>query len=93
MAMEIGGKAVPTRRTPQQQPSKDRKDYWEKTSAGSQGCCAELLLELRPQTRNTRSRRRSDRLLQASKDDEFGRKMRPHLGVHKRRGRHFRGGH
>ena len=29
----------------------------------------------------TRSRRRPGRLLQASKDDESGRKARPHLGV------------
>ena len=47
-----------------------------------QGCRAELLLGLRPQTRNTHSRRRPDRLLQASKDDESGREARPQLGVY-----------
>ena len=37
----------------------------KKTSEGAKGCRAELLLRLRPQTRNTHSRRRPGRLLQA----------------------------
>ena len=56
-----------TRRTPQQQPSKGREDGWKKLSEGAQGCRAELLLGLRPETRNTHSRRRPGRLLQALK--------------------------
>ena len=30
MARERGGEEAPTRRTPQQQPSKDREDSWKK---------------------------------------------------------------
>ena len=45
------------RRAPHQQPSKERKEGWQKYSEGLQGCRAELLLGLRPQTRNSRSRR------------------------------------
>ena len=41
------------------------KDGWRKPLEGAQGCRAELLLGLRPQTRNTHSRRRPGRLLQA----------------------------
>ena len=37
----------------------------KKLLEGAQGCRAELLLELRPQTRNTHSRRRPGRLLKA----------------------------
>ena len=64
MATERVGEEAPTRRTPQQQPSKGREDGWEKPSEGAQGCRAELFLGLRPQTQNTYSRRRPDRLLQ-----------------------------
>ena len=87
MATERGGEEEPTRRTPQQQPPKGREHDWKKSSEGLQGCRAELLLELRPQTSNTRSRRRPDRLLQASKDDEFEREARPQFGVRQRRER------
>ena len=59
----------------------------EKSSEGPQGCCADLLLGLRPQTRNTISRRRPGRLLQTSKQDESGREARLQLGVRQRRGR------
>ena len=38
---------------------------WKKPSEGARGCRAELLLRLRLQTRNTYSRRRPGRLLQA----------------------------
>ena len=48
MATERGGEKAPTRRTPQQQPSKGREDGWKKSSEGAQGCRAELLLVLRP---------------------------------------------
>ena len=58
MATERGGEEAPTRRTPQQQPSKGRENGWKKTSEGAQGCRAELLLGLSPQTRNTRNRER-----------------------------------
>ena len=58
----------------------------KESSQGSQGYRAELLLGLRPKTRNTRSRRRPGRLVQASKDDEPGREVRPQLGVRQRRG-------
>ena len=62
---ERGGEETPTHRTPQQQPSKGRENGWKKTSEGAQGCRAEFFLGLRPQTRNTQSRRRPGRLLQA----------------------------
>ena len=44
---------------------KGREDGWQKASEGSQGCHAEFRLELRTQTRNSRSGRRSGRLLYA----------------------------
>ena len=44
---------------------KAREDGWKQSSEGAQGCRAELLLGLRPQTRNTLSRRQPGRLLQA----------------------------
>ena len=37
-----GGEEVPTRRTPQQQPSKGREDDCQKSSEGSRGFRAEL---------------------------------------------------
>ena len=86
MATERGGEEAPTRTT-RQQPYEGREDGWKKSSEGAQGCGAELLLGLRPQTRNTRSRRRPGRLLQASKDDESGEEARPQLDVRQRRGR------
>ena len=46
-----------TRRTPQQQPSKNREGGWKTSSEGSEGCHAEIILGLRAQTQNTRSRR------------------------------------
>ena len=64
MATERGGEEAPTRRTPQQQPSKGRENGWGKPSESVQGCRAELLLGLRPQNRNTQSRRRPGRRLQ-----------------------------
>ena len=57
-----------------------------------QGCRAELRLGLRPQTRNTRSRRRPSQLSQASKTDESGRAARSKLGVRPKRGRRTPGG-
>ena len=65
------------RRTLEQQSSKGREDSWKTSSEGSQGCRAKHLLGFRQQTRNTRSIRRPDWLLQASKDDEFGMEVRP----------------
>ena len=41
MVMERGGEEAPTRRNPQQQPSRGREDGWEKSSEGLQGCRAE----------------------------------------------------
>ena len=40
MITERGSEEAPTRRTPQQQPSKDRQDGWQKSSEGLQGCRA-----------------------------------------------------
>ena len=86
MVTERGGEEALTRRTQQQQSLKGREDGWNKFSEGLQGYRAKLPLGLRPQTRNTHSRRRTDRLLQASKGDESGREARPQLGVRQRRG-------
>ena len=87
MVTERGGKEASMRRSPRQQPSKGREDSWKKPSEGAQGCRAELLLGLRPRTRNTHSRRRPGRLLQTSYDDEPGREARQQLGVRQRRER------
>ena len=43
--------------TPQRQPSKSREGGWKTSSEGSEGCHAEIIMGLRAQTRNTRSRR------------------------------------
>ena len=54
-ATERGSEEALTLRTSQQQPSKGREDGWKHSSEGAQGCRAEHLLRLRPQTR-TRTR-------------------------------------
>ena len=90
MATERGGEKKPTRRTPQQKLLKDREDGFRKSPEGSKGCRAEFL-GLRPQARNTRSRRRPGWLLHASKDDISGREASPQLGVHQRQERRIRG--
>ena len=54
MATEGGGEEAPTRRTPQQQPSKGCENGWKKYSEGAQGCRAEFLGEFvrKIETRN-----------------------------------------
>ena len=84
MTTKRGGEEAPTRRTPQHQPLKGREDGIKKTSEGAQGCRVELFWGLRSQTLNVHSRRRPGRLIQASSDDESGRKARPQLDVRQR---------
>ena len=54
MVTERGDEKAPTRRTPQQQPSKGRENGRKKTSEGAQGCRGELFWDFvrKLETRN-----------------------------------------